>query len=99
MTQTDVTAASVAADSQTHLRPSEEIINETPKQEPVRDDDEEVYDGDFLEERTKELGRRNIGSVASAYLVPTFTIGGFSTPNTVYERTAIYLRLTIPPHS
>ena len=43
-TQTDVTAASVAADTQTHTRLSEGIIYEMPKREPVRDVDDYDYD-------------------------------------------------------
>ena len=37
-TQTDVTSASV---SDTHIRPSKEIIYETPKREPVREDNDD----------------------------------------------------------
>ena len=50
VTQPDVTAGSVAAD--THIRPSKEIVYETPIYELVRennddDDDDDDYD-DFL---------------------------------------------------
>ena len=47
-----MTGASVAREPQT--RPSEEIIYETPKREPVR-----LYDDDveFLEEDAKKFGR------------------------------------------
>jgi hypothetical protein len=62
-TQTDDTSASVAAD--THIRPSKEIINKTPKRERVREDnDDNDYDG-FLEEDPKRFGRENVGFVAS----------------------------------
>jgi len=49
-TQTEVTSASVAAD--THIQPSKEIIYETPKREPVREDndDDDDYEDEFLEE-------------------------------------------------
>jgi hypothetical protein len=70
-TQTDETAASVAAD--THIRPSKEIIYETPKREPVRednDDDDYYYDDEFLGEDAKMFGREYVGPVASAYLKP-----------------------------
>jgi hypothetical protein len=45
-TQTDVTAASVAAD--THVRPSKEILYETPKREHVREDN--YNDDDYDDE-------------------------------------------------
>ena len=61
---TDVTEASVAADT----RPSKEIIYETPKREPVRDDAD--YDDEFLEENAKKFGRENEGSVPNPYLMP-----------------------------
>jgi hypothetical protein len=65
-TQTDVTSATV-----TDIRPSKEIIYETPKSEPVReDDDDDDEDDGFLEEDGKKFGRENVGSVASPYLVP-----------------------------
>ena len=61
-TQTDVTSASV-----TDIRPSKEIIYETPKREPVRqdgdDDDDDDDDDGFLEEDGKRFGRENVGSV------------------------------------
>jgi hypothetical protein len=63
-TQTDVTSASV-----TDIRPSKEIIYETPKLEPVREADDDDDDG-FLEEDAKRFGRENVGSVASPYLMP-----------------------------
>jgi len=63
-TQTDVTSASV-----TDIRPSKEIIYETPKREPVREADDDDDDG-FLEEDAKTFGRENVGSVASPYLMP-----------------------------
>ena len=65
-TQTDVTSASV-----TEIRPSKEIIYETPKREPVRedkDDDDDEYG--FLEEEAKRFGKENVGTVASPYLMP-----------------------------
>jgi hypothetical protein len=66
-TQTAVTSAS-------DIRPSKEIIYETPKREPVRednDDDDDYYDDDgFLQEDAKRFGRENVGSVASPYLMP-----------------------------
>jgi len=49
-----VTAASVAAD--TNILPSEEIIYETPKREPVREEDY-YYDDEFLEEDAKMFCR------------------------------------------
>ena len=57
-----MTAASVAAD--THIRPSEEIIYETPKRESVRDVDDD-YDDEFFDEDAKKCGTENIRSVAS----------------------------------
>jgi len=66
-TQTDVTEASVAAD--THIRSSKEIY-ETPKREPVRDDEDDDYDDEFLEEDAKKFGRESVGSVPSPYLMP-----------------------------
>ena len=64
-----MTAASVAA--VTHMRPSKEIIYETPKREPVREDNhDDDYDYRFLEEDTKTFGRENIGPVPSPYLMP-----------------------------
>jgi hypothetical protein len=66
-TQTDVTAASVTAD--THIRPSKEVIYETPKRKPVREDDD-YYDDEFLEEDANKFGIENVGSVASPYLMP-----------------------------
>ena len=62
-----MTAASVAAD--THMRPSEEIIYETPKREPVRDFDDD-YDDAFLEEGAKKSRRENVGFVSSPHLMP-----------------------------
>jgi len=44
-TQTDLTPASVAAD--THIRPSKEFIYETPKREPVRENDDEIMTTNF----------------------------------------------------
>jgi hypothetical protein len=68
-TQIDATAASVAAD--THIPLSKEIIHETPKREPVREDNDDYdYDDVFLEEDAKAFGRENAGSVASPYLMP-----------------------------
>ena len=52
-TQTDETAAPVDAD--THIRPSKEIIYETPKREPVRQDDDDDYEDEFLEEDAKDV--------------------------------------------
>ena len=64
-TQTDVTSASV-----TDIRPSKQIIYETPKSEPVREDNDEHGDDDWiLEEDAKRFGRENVGSVASPYLM------------------------------
>ena len=62
VTQTAVTSAS-------DIRPSKEIIYETPKREPVREDDDD-YDDEFLEEDAKKFGRENVGSVTSPYLMP-----------------------------
>jgi hypothetical protein len=62
-----VTASSLAADSHTHIRPSEDIVYETPKGVSVRDDDD--YDVEFLEKDVKKVGRENIGSVTSPYLM------------------------------
>jgi len=68
-TQTDVKAVSVAND--THIRPSKEIIYETPKGEPVREDnDDDDYDDEFLEEDAKTFCRENLSSVANPYLMP-----------------------------
>ena len=64
-THTDDTSASVA-----DIRPSKEIIYETPKSEPVRQDDDDDDDDGFLEEDAKRFGRDNVGSVASPYLMP-----------------------------
>jgi len=68
--QTDVRAASVAAD--THIRPFKEIIYQTSKRELARENDDEYYyyDDEFLEEDTKMFGRENVGSVGSPYLMP-----------------------------
>jgi hypothetical protein len=68
-TQTDDTSVFVAAD--THMRPSKEIIYETPNREPVReDDDDDDYDDEFLEENAKRCGRGNVDPVAIPYLMP-----------------------------
>ena len=58
-------AASVASD--THIRPSKEIIYETPKREPVREynDEDDGYDDEFLEDYAKAFGRENFGSLAT----------------------------------
>ena len=59
--------SSVAAE--THIRPSKEIIYETPKREPVREhnnNDDDDYD-EFLEEDAKVFGKENIGPVAIPY--------------------------------
>ena len=62
-TQTAVTSAS-------DIRPSKEIIYETPKREPVREEnDHDYYDDKFLED-TKRFGRENVGLVAGPYLMP-----------------------------
>ena len=68
-TQTAVTSASVSAPQ---IRPSKVIIYETPKREPVREDNvhDDDYDDEFLEEDAKRLGRENLGPVAGLYLVP-----------------------------
>ena len=58
-TQTDVTSASV-----TDIQPSKE----TPKREPVREDDDD-HDDVFLEEDATRFGRENVGSVTSPYLM------------------------------
>jgi len=63
-TQTDDTTASFAAD--TYIRPPKEIIYETPKREPVLEDDD---DDEFVEEDVKRFGRENVGPVASPYLM------------------------------
>ena len=94
-TTTDVTEASVAAD--THIRSSKDIIYETPKREPVRKDEDENdddYDDEFLKDDAKKFSRENLGAVASSYL--TFTQGGFLTRNTVCVRMVIYLNLGVP---
>jgi len=62
-TQTDITSASV-----TDIRLSKVIIYETPKREPLREDNDDDDDG-FLEEDAKRFGRDNLGSVASHYLM------------------------------
>ena len=67
-TQTDVTAASVAADA--HIRTFKEIIYETPKRELVREEDDVDYDDEFNEVDAKKFCRENLGSVASPYLMP-----------------------------
>ena len=54
----------------THIRPSEEIMHETPKREPVLNVDDHVYDDEFLEEDGKKFGRENVGSVGSPHLMP-----------------------------
>jgi len=59
-TQTEVTSVSVA---DTYIRPSKEIIYESAKREPVReddDDDDDDYDDEFLEEYAKRFGRENV---------------------------------------
>ena len=53
----------------THIRPSKELIYETPKREPVREDNDD-YEDEVLEEDAKAFGRENLGSVASPYLMP-----------------------------
>ena len=66
--QTDVTTASVS-----DIRPSKEIIFETPKRVTVPEDNDDHdydYDGGFLEEDAKRFGRENLGSVASTYFMP-----------------------------
>jgi hypothetical protein len=67
-TLTDVTTASVAVD--THIRPSKEIIYETPKREPVLEDDDvnDDYDDEFLED-TRASGREIVGPLAGPYLM------------------------------
>jgi len=64
-TQTDLTAASVA-----DMRPSKEIIYETPKREPLREDDDADYNDEFLEEDAKRFGRENVGPVAGTFPMP-----------------------------
>jgi len=66
-TQSDVTSASVSAPQ---IRPSQEIKCETPKREPVRQDNDDDDDDGFLEEDVKRFGRENVGSVASPYKMP-----------------------------
>jgi hypothetical protein len=61
--QTDVISASVSAPK---IRPSKE----TPKRETVREDNDDDYDDEFLEEDAQRIGRENVGSVASPYLMP-----------------------------
>jgi len=61
-TQSAVTSAS-------DIRPSKEIIYETPKREPVREDDDDYAD-EFLEEDAKRFGRENVCPVAGPYLMP-----------------------------
>ena len=68
-TQTYNTTASVDAD--THIRPSKEIIHETPKREPLREDnDDDDDDDEFFEVDAKRFGRENVGPVAGLYLMP-----------------------------
>ena len=63
------TAVTSASDSQ--MRPSKEIIYETPKREPVREDNgDDNYDDEFLEEDAKRCGRENVCPVAGPYLMP-----------------------------
>jgi len=38
-----------------YIRPTEEIIYETPKHEPVRQDDDDDYEDEFLEEDAKDV--------------------------------------------
>ena len=65
-TQTYVTSASV-----TFIRSSKEIIYETPKCEPVREDYYDDNDDDgFLEEDIKRCGWDNVSSVANQYHIP-----------------------------
>jgi len=95
-TQTDVTTSSVAA---TNIRPSKEIVYETPKREPVRVDDAadgDDYDDEFLEEDAKWFGRENIGPVPSPLPNALCLRESFSTHNTLYVRKVICLRLAIP---
>ena len=66
-TQTDFPLASVSAKQ---IRSSKEIIYETPKREPVREDNDDDDDDGFLVEDAKRFGRENVGSVASPYLMP-----------------------------
>jgi len=66
--QSDITAASVAAN--THIRPSKQIIYETPKIESVQEDNDDDYEDEFLEEDAKSFGRENVGPVGSPYLMP-----------------------------
>ena len=63
---TDVTAGSV-----TDTRPSKEIIHETAKREPVREDNDEDddYDDEVLED-AKRFGRENVGPIAGPYVMP-----------------------------
>ena len=65
--QTDVTSASVSAPQ---IRPFKEIIYETPKREHVREEDDDDYDVEFLEEDARRFGKANVGPVASPYLMP-----------------------------
>jgi len=58
--QTDVASDSVSA-ADTHIRPSKEIIYETPKREWFREDNDDDYDDDFLKEDAKRFGRENLG--------------------------------------
>ena len=67
-----MTAASIAADSHTYIRPSEYIIHETPKSEPARDDDDDDYEDEFLQADAKKFGRENLTSVTSPYIMPYF---------------------------
>ena len=68
-TQTYVTAASVEEDH--HTRLSKEIIYESPKFEPVREDvDDDDYDDEFLEEDANKFGTENEDSVDTPYLMP-----------------------------
>jgi hypothetical protein len=67
-TQTDVTSASV---TDTQTRPSKEIIYETPKSEPVRENNgDDDYDDEFLEEDAKRFGRENVAPIAGPYAMP-----------------------------
>jgi len=87
-TQTDVTSAYV---SDTHIRPSKEIIYETPKREPVREYNDDDYDDEFIEEDVKRFGRENVGNVASP-IMPYIYKRRFLDHNMVFVRKVIHLR-------
>ena len=89
-TKTAVTAA-------TDIQPSKEIIYETPKRDPVREDnDYDDYDDEFLEEDAKRFVRENVVPVAGSYIMPYVYKRRFLDTQYGIRRTVIHLRLAIP---